>query len=86
MGDILIIGNNTFIKDLITKLIVVFSLKNLAELNFFLGVKITRIFDDFHLSESKYINDLINKVHLNYYKPIFTTMIANVSLSKIDGK
>lgn len=53
---------------------------------FFLGVKITRIDYGFHLNPSKYIKDLVDKVYLNDSKPTSTHTLANVSLSKNDGK
>lgn len=41
--------------------------------------------DGMHLSQTKYIKDLLDKVQLNDSKPTPTPMIASYSLSKTDG-
>lgn len=54
--DIIITGNNiVLIKDAIHKLNLTFVLKHLGYLNYFLGIKMIRTKDSFHLSQQKYI-------------------------------
>lgn len=52
VNDILIIGNNAgFINNLIHKLNSVFSLKDLGELSYFLGLKVTQTSEGLHLNK-----------------------------------
>lgn len=71
IDDILIIGNDpTFSSNLISHLNNVFLLKDLGDINFFLGIEITKIYD---------------KVQLKDSKPSSTPMIVGTPLSKSDG-
>lgn len=47
-----------------------FSLKDLGQLNHLLGIKVTRDEERSYLCQTKYIQKLIDKVHLNESKHV----------------
>lgn len=86
MDDILITGNNTtFLKNFVSKLNTLFSLKDLGPVYYFLGLEITRSNGVFCLSQSKYIVDLLTKFGLQDCAPVDTPMVTGKQFSKADG-
>ena len=60
VDDIIITGNNfTFLKHLISKLNSTFALKDLGPLSYFLGLEVVQYAHGLHLSQSKYIKDIL---------------------------
>ena len=62
-----------------------FALKNLGRLHYFLGVEVTWCANDsIHLSQSKYIHDLLRHTNMLQAKPQPTLMISSILLT-VDG-
>ena len=60
-----------------------FSLKDLGPLHYFLGIEVTRLANgSLHLSQQKYIRDLLAKSKMDKAKGISTPMVSNLKLSK----
>ncbi|GKV26434.1 hypothetical protein SLEP1_g35734 [Rubroshorea leprosula] len=85
VDDIFITNNNTsFISYLINKLGEKFSLKDLGELNLFLGVEAIKTSAGLFLSQHRYINDLLQKSKMDGAKTVATPM-SSLSLSPHNG-
>ena len=84
VDDILTTGNsNTAIQRLIHSLNQHFALKNLDTLHYFLGVEATWTLDGgLHLSQTKYILDLLHKTNMLSSKPQPTPMLSTSCLTK----
>ncbi|KAH9652916.1 retrovirus-related pol polyprotein from transposon RE1 [Citrus sinensis] len=62
VDDIIVTGSNSAqIQQVIINLQTTFALKDLGELHFFLGIQVTKTDTGLHLSQSKYIADLLTK-------------------------
>lgn len=46
-----------------------FALKDLGELNFFLGIEVKKMTDDILLSQDKYARDILKRVGMSKCKP-----------------
>lgn len=68
---------------LISCLNVVFSLKDLGKINYVLGIQVQHIDYGLHLSQKKYITDLLQKVNMLNSKPLPTPMISSLQLSSL---
>jgi hypothetical protein len=65
VDDIIVTGNNlSAINNLIHKLKLEFAMKDLGPLHFFLGIHVTRSISGLHLSQLKYIAELLEKSHM----------------------
>lgn len=62
-----------------------FPLKDLGSLHFFLGLEIHPFANGLHLSQAKYICDLLKKTNMDASKPVTSPMSASVKLSLNDG-
>ena len=84
VDDIIITGSNSSsLQQLITLLDSEFSLKDLGPLHYFLGIEVTKLSDgSLHLSQQKYIHDLLTRSKMNNAKGIATPMVSNLKLSK----
>ncbi|KAM1277315.1 hypothetical protein ACFX13_030432 [Malus domestica] len=87
VDDILITGNNiqcinTLIKDMGS----VFSMKDLGPLHYFLGMEVHRSSNGIHLSQSKYISDLLHRTNMVACKPVSTPAVSGKRLSLYDGE
>lgn len=84
VGDIIVTGNSsTLIQALIEQLNGEFALKQLGSLDCFLGIEVSHLPNgSLLLNQSKYIRDLLAKVHMEAAKPIPTPMVSNAKLSK----
>lgn len=59
VDDMLATGSSANeIRSLVTQLTATFSLKDLGDLNYFLGIEVLKNSSGLHLSQSKYISDL----------------------------
>jgi len=86
VDDIIITGSHSMaITQLINDLHSSFALKDLSRLNFFLGVEATWHQDGLHLSQQRYINDLLTKTNMLLAKPISTPLSASTILSRFEG-
>jgi len=86
VDDIIITGSHPeTISQLIKDLHDSFALKDLGRLNFFLGVEATWHPDGLHLSQQRYIHDLLTKTNMLLAKPISTPLSASTTLSRFEG-
>ena len=86
VDDILITRRSTtqvfsFIKHLSNT----FTLCDLWNLNYFLGVEVTSQSDSLHLSQQKYIQDLLHRTNMVNAKPVRTPGPLEQQLSLVDG-
>uniref|UniRef100_A0A803NLP6 Integrase catalytic domain-containing protein n=1 Tax=Cannabis sativa TaxID=3483 RepID=A0A803NLP6_CANSA len=58
-----------------------FSLKDLGDLHYFLGIEVTSSSTGLHLSQAKYIKDLLHKADMDAAKPSNTPTVSNLKLS-----
>jgi histone deacetylase 1/2 len=84
VDDILITGSAPhLITDLIHKLSIQFALKELGEVDYFLGLEVQHTpSGGLLLKQSKYIRDLLVKTNMENSKPIGSPMASNCRLSK----
>jgi histone deacetylase 1/2 len=84
VDDILITGSSPqLITDLIHKLKSQFALKQLGEVDYFLGIEVKHMpSGGLLLHQSKYIRDLLSKTNMENCKPIGSPMVANCRLNK----
>jgi hypothetical protein len=86
VDDIIITSSNTgAISQLISDLHSSFALKDLGPLHFFLGVEATWQSDGLHLSQQRYIHDILTKTYMVLAKPVSTPMLASATLSSFEG-
>lgn len=70
VDDLILTGNDpTRITHLIHAIHGKFALKDLGLLNFFLGIQVTYVPCGLHLSQSKYIHDMLVKLKLEHINP-----------------
>ena len=62
-----------------------FSLKDLGELNYFLGIEVRSTDKGLHLSQKKYICDLLKRSKMDQANPLRTPMVSNLKLTATDG-
>lgn len=62
-----------------------FTLKDLGNLNYFLGVEVTKAFDGIHLPQTKYIDDLLAKNGMEKRSSVPTCMSTGHCLTKDSG-
>jgi hypothetical protein len=86
VDDIIITSSHSgAISQLIQDLHSSFALKDLGRLHFFLGVEATWTTDGLHLSQQRYISDILSKTNMTLTKPISSPMSTSTTLSKLDG-
>lgn len=88
VDDILLTGSNkTVIESLIRVLHQQFSLKDLGNLNHFLGIQVSHLpTGGFHLSQKKYIQDLLFRSNMANSKGAHTLMTTGSRLSALDDQ
>ena len=87
VSDIIIIGNiSTRLKEFTRKLNQIFALKDLNELNYFLGIKVYRDETGMYLSQGKYNSELLKRYKMVHLKTCPTPMTTGKTLSITDGK
>ncbi|XP_043694307.1 uncharacterized mitochondrial protein AtMg00810-like [Telopea speciosissima] len=86
VDDILVKGNSTSqVQELLSSLAVEFSIKDLEPLHFFLGVKATAHRNGLLLTQSRYINDLLQRAGMSDYKPVLTPIGTSSKPSQSGG-
>ncbi|XP_062085399.1 uncharacterized mitochondrial protein AtMg00810-like [Humulus lupulus] len=86
VDDIILTGSSdSVIAELLSFLNTKFAVKDLGPLHFFLGIQVHRSTAGLHLSQTKYIRDLLTKTQLLDSKPVATPMALS-SLSLYDGE
>ncbi|KAK9073638.1 hypothetical protein SSX86_007962 [Deinandra increscens subsp. villosa] len=87
VDDIIITGNNTkAINVVVSHLSEKLALKDLGNLDYFLGLEIVKDGDDIILSQQKYIHDIVERAGLSTAKPVPTPMVTSPPLSLHDSK
>ena len=82
----MIIGSNAeVVTTLIKQLDAEISLKDLGEITHFLGIQVTHTVNGFHLSQQKYIRDLLMKTKMLQAKGLPTPMTSGLKISSQDG-
>lgn len=80
-----ILWDSTFLKKLVTLLNSQFALKDLGKLHFFLGIEVRTSSIGLHLSQHKYIQDLLQRVVLESTNPYDTHIVVGKILTKYVG-
>lgn len=87
VDDIILTGSSPqLVQQVNTDLQSTFTLKDLGELNYFLGIQVTRNTLGLHISQSKYIVDLLGKVNMQDSTPCSTPMASRIPLTKADSE
>ena len=82
LNDILITGSSEqVVMHLITSLNREFALKDLGEVNYFLGIEVKHTTKGIHFSQGKYITDLLCKAKMQGANPISILMTSGQKLS-----
>uniref|UniRef100_A0A803P493 Reverse transcriptase Ty1/copia-type domain-containing protein n=1 Tax=Cannabis sativa TaxID=3483 RepID=A0A803P493_CANSA len=82
VDDILVTENSaTAIDSLVTKLHTSFALKDLGEIAYFLGIHVHHTSSGLHLSQKKYIQDLLSRVNMQEANSLPTPMPGGEKLS-----
>lgn len=83
VDDLILTGSSmSALDELLHSLLIAFPIKDLGPLSFFLGVEVTQCAVGIHLSQHKYIMDLLKKTHMALVKPLTSPMSTSTSLSK----
>lgn len=86
VDDLVITGNNNeVIKDFLEQLSNRFSLKDLGNLNYFLGVEVITTMTGLFLNQQKYIHDMLKKFNMTNAKEMMTPMSSSLQLKLLDG-
>ena len=81
VDDMILTGRDSEeIKKLRGKLFEEFEMKDLGELRYFLGIKVTRSENEIFISQKKYVLDLLAETGMIDCKPVDTPMAANHGL------
>ncbi|KAJ4755932.1 polyprotein [Rhynchospora pubera] len=87
VDDIIITGDNQgLINTCIAHLHTQFAIKDLGSLHYFLGIAVTTTSEGLHLSQSKYIHDLLQKTNMLNAKPTTTPIATGISLTPGDSE
>lgn len=85
IDNIIVTGNNSsLIQQMVTQLNFVYSLKELGNLYYILGIEVNSTKHSLLLTQGKYTRDLLAKVKLQEAKPLPSLMVVGSKLSK-DG-
>ena len=86
VDDIIITGSSTpHINRFIDSLSQRFSIKDLGLLSYFLGIEVLRSSHGLHLSQHRYITDLLQRMQMSNAKSISTPMCPHTTLSLSSG-
>lgn len=82
VDDIIITGSNSsFLSTFISQFSSRFSLKDLGNLSYFLGVEVLPHPQGLFLSQHKYLQDLLTRAHMSNAKPVPTPIVTHPPLS-----
>ncbi|XP_060963442.1 uncharacterized mitochondrial protein AtMg00810-like [Cannabis sativa] len=80
-------GNNDIhLSKFVQQLDKCFTLKDLGDLHFFLGIEVFRDEAGLYLTQTKYIEDLLRRHNMTHLKPSPTPISTGKCLSALDGK
>jgi histone deacetylase 1/2 len=86
VDDLILTGNNnTFLQHVVTSLGETFSLKELSDLYYFLGVEVIPVQQGLYLSQNRYIHDLLTRLNMAGAKAVHTPMSVSTKLIFDDG-
>jgi hypothetical protein len=86
VDDLVIIGNDPiFVSSIIDQLSNRFSVKDMGQLHFFLGMKVIPTTTGLFLSQHKYIKDLLTKLNMQGAKEVITPLSTTTMLKLLDG-
>lgn len=86
VDDIMVTGSSlALIQSFIRSLQQKFALKDLGRLHFFLGIEVQPHSNGMHLSQSKYIKDVLARANMLHSNPYPSPMVPNTALSRFDG-
>lgn len=85
-GIVMTGSNSQLVEDIVKKLSDTFTLKDLGDLSYFLGIEVCQFDIGFHLSKRKYIKKLLTNVELQETKPVTTPFPSRKTLCKHDGE
>ncbi|WVZ67619.1 hypothetical protein U9M48_016671 [Paspalum notatum var. saurae] len=87
VDDIIVTGSSdAAVSALLQDLRADFALKDLGELNFFLGMEVKKINDGIMLSQEKYAADILKRSRMSNCKPCTTPLSVSEKLSRYEGK
>jgi Reverse transcriptase (RNA-dependent DNA polymerase) len=87
VDDILVTGSDpTLIQQCITYLSNRFTIRDLGQVHFFLGVQVTSSDKGLFLSQTKYLSDLLVRANMLNRKPLLSPMASGTNLSQIGSK
>ncbi|KAJ6861975.1 retrovirus-related pol polyprotein from transposon RE2 [Populus alba x Populus x berolinensis] len=80
VDDIILTGNNAgLVSQFVTRLAQRFSLKDLGNLSYFLGIEVVSHPKGILLSQRRYIQELLARTHMEQAKPVLTPLPTNSS-------
>lgn len=87
VDDIIVTGSvSSKIDDFVATLNIEFSLKDMGDLHYFLGVEVTHLYTgSLHLCQRKYILDLLDRWNMANAKTVNTPMVSSSCLSRDMG-
>ena len=86
VDDIIVTGScSAKVQQVIQDMQQTFALKDLGELSYFLGIEVSKIRNGIHLSQAKYIADVLAKHDLVNYSPVPTPMSTGQQIIKASG-
>jgi hypothetical protein len=86
VDDLILTGNNNpFLQHVVTSLGETFSLKELSDLHYFLGVEVIPVQQGLFLSQNRYIHDLLSRLNMTGAKTVHTLMSVSAKLLLDDG-
>jgi hypothetical protein len=86
VDDLVITGNDPiFVSSIINQLSHRFSVKDMGQLHFFLGMEVIPTTTSLLLSQHKYIRDLLTKLNMHGTKEVTTPLSTTTVLKLLDG-
>ncbi|XP_013634771.1 PREDICTED: uncharacterized mitochondrial protein AtMg00810-like [Brassica oleracea var. oleracea] len=86
VDDLIVTGNSSsHMSQFIASLSQRFSLKDLDDLSFFLGIEVMRSSKGMLLTQTRYIADFLHRTHMETCKPVATPMCATTPITLFSG-